>query len=117
MLSRGLSRCRHQGLQVAMPVDLPHLDLPECNQPVQQRQRRILCAEAALRLRAASELAVQVLQRVGRARRLPHRPGELVERQQLRARFLERPGHRRAERRPLPDELLVGPLAVRPSFA
>lgn len=50
---------------------------------------------------AATELAVEILQRVRRAQGLPHRLREPVEREQVEAGFLQRPRHRCTQRRPL----------------
>src|ERR1700730_15989859 len=89
-------------------IDFSKLDLAESDQSVEQRHRCLLGGEARLGLGPATQLAIQVLQRIGRAQGLPHQLGELVEGQKLEPGLDERTGDGRAELRPLGEESVVG---------
>ncbi len=72
-------------------------DLSESNEPVEQCERGVFGAEGSLGLRSPTEFTVEVLQRVGRPHRFPHRLLEFVEGQQLFTGFLEAPSDGRAQ--------------------
>ena len=91
-----------------MPVDLAKHDLPDGHQAEEHGEGRRFGAERCLGLGAPTEFAIEVLQGVRRAQRLPHRLREAVEREQVEAGFFQRARDRRAERPPLLQARVIG---------
>jgi hypothetical protein len=66
-------------LQVSTAIKHPQFNLPAVQQAEEQQHHRVLSWETRLRLRAAAELLVDALERVGRPKRLPTATEESAE--------------------------------------
>src|SRR5713226_7352401 len=95
------------GRELRVAVDLPQPDLPRRHQAEEQADRGLLGRQRALRLDPPSKLLVQALDGVRRPQRLPLRPGEAKEGEQLLAALREAPRDPRTALAPFALEVSV----------
>src|SRR5260370_31087925 len=95
------------GRELRVAVDLPQPDLPRRHQAEEEADRGLLGRQGARGLDPPSKLLVQALDGVRRPQRLPLRPGEAKEGEQLLAALREAPRDPRTALAPFALEVSV----------